>query len=250
MDHKCPNCGRLKTRRSAVRAYELTPRHIFYSPYRCRDCSHRFWVVSRNIYYLAGIIGVALVAGALSWNLRTLIEGPSSVPEQTALPNGQFAEIMNRAQTSDPDAEHQISVMYAHGYGVAKNEAESRKWLERAAQHGNVAAEYEFGVALRDGRGAVQDYERAVGWIRSAAESGHGPAQFALGVMYRAGTGVPLDNVKAYTWLNLAAAHGVYDAAVVRDAVLGRLSPSEVIEAQAEARRLAEASPTPKAPLQ
>ena len=133
--------------------------------------------------------------------------------------------------------------MYAHGYGVAKDENEARKWLERAAQHGNVVAEYEFGIALRDGRGTLQDYARAVGWIRNAAESGYGPAQFALGVMYRAGTGVPADNVKAYTWLNLAAARGVYDAAVVRDAVLGRLSPSEVSEAQAEARRVGESLP-------
>ena len=247
MDHKCPSCGRLKTRRSSVRAYELTARHIFYSPYRCRDCQHRFWVISRNVYYLAGIIGVALVAGALSWNLRMLLEGPRSEPEPAALASGQFAEILKRAEKSDPDAEHEVAAMYAHGYGVTKNEAEARKWLERAAQHGNVSAEYEFGIALRDGRGAVQDYARAIGWIRSAAESGHGPAEFALGVMYRAGTGVPVDNVKAYTWLNLAAARGVYDAAVVRDAVLGRLSPSEVIEAQTEARRLAEALPNPPA---
>ena len=244
MQHKCPSCGRLKTRRSSVRAYELTARHIFYSPYRCRDCHHRFWVVSRNVYYLGGIVVAALVAGALSWNVRTLLDAPRNDADPAALANGQFAGILSRAQKNDPDAEYEVSAMYAHGYGVAKNDAEARKWLERAAQHGQVTAEYEFGLALRDGRGVLQDYARAVGWIRSAAESGYGPAQFALGVMYRAGTGVPADNVKAYTWLNLAAARGVYDAAVVRDAVLGRLSPSEVIEAQAEARRLGESLPS------
>ena len=248
MEHKCPNCGRLKTRRSSVRAYELTARHIFYSPYRCRDCHHRFWVISRNVYYLAGIIGAALVAGALSWNVKALLDSPRSDPDRAAQTGEQFAEILKRAEKSDPDAEYQLAALYAHGYGVAKNEAEARKWLERAAQHGHVTAEYEFGIALRDGRGAVQDYARAVGWIRSAAENGHGPAQFALGVMYRLGTGVPADNVKAYTWLNLAASRGVYDAAVVRDAVLSRLAPSEVIEAQAEARRLAESLPNPAAP--
>ena len=248
MQRQCPNCGRLKTRRSSVRAYELTPRHIFFSPYRCRDCQHRFWVISRNVYYLAAIIGAALVAGALSWNLRTLLDGPRGAPDHAAPTGGQFAETMVRAEKGDRDAEHEVAVMLEHGYGVPKNETEARKWLERAAGHGHVVAEYEFGLALRDGRGAVQDYGRAVEWIRRAAENGHGPAQFALGVIYRVGTGVPVDNVKAYTWLNLAAARGVYDAAVVRDAVLGRLSPSEVVEAQTEARRLAEALPNPPAP--
>ena len=181
---------------------------------------------------------MALVAGALSWNLRTLLDGPRAEPERPAVADGKFAEVLKRAEKSDPEAEREVSAMYAHGYGVAKNETEARKWLERAADHGQVAAQYELGIALREGRGAVQDYERAVGWIRRAAEKGHAPAQFALGGMYRLGTGVPVDNVKAYTWLNIAAARGVHDAAVVRDAVLGRLSPAEVSEAQAESRRL------------
>ena len=245
MQHKCPNCGRLKTRRSSFRAYELTPRHIFYSPYRCRDCHHRFWVISRNVYYLAGIVGVALIAGALSWNVRTLMEPAHKAAEQAPQPDSQFAEIRDRAEKGEADAEYQLATIYGHGYGVPKNEPEGRKWLERAAEHGNVVAQYELGVSLRDGRGALQDYEGAVKWIRRAAESGHGPAQFALGTMYRTGKGLPVDNVKAYIWLNLAAAAGVVDAAVVRDAVVSRLTPAEIVEAQAEARRMVETLPLP-----
>ena len=244
MQRKCPGCGNFNTRRSSVRAYELTARHIFFSPYRCRDCQHRFWVISRHVYYLAGIIGVALVTGAITWNLRMLLDSPRTVPDIAAQPGGQVAALIKRAEGNDRDAEYEVAVMYAHGYGVAKNETESRKWLERAAKHGNVSAEYDLGIALREGRGAVQDYEGAIKWIQLAAEGGHPQAQFALGSMYRAGTGVPVDNVKAYTWLNLAAAHGVYDAAIVRDAVLSRLSAGEVAEAQAEARRLGEVLPS------
>ena len=191
MQRKCPGCGRLNARRSAVRAYELTPRHIFLSPYRCRDCRRRFWVISRNVYYLAGIIGVALVVGAVAWNLGTLADSPGEDKDHAALTGGQFADVIKRAKKDDRDAEYEVAVMYAHGYGVGKSETEARKWLERAAEHGNVAARYEFGIALREGRGAVQDYERAFKWIRLAAESGHPQAQFALGIMYRAGTGVP-----------------------------------------------------------
>jgi uncharacterized protein len=248
MHRKCPNCGLHNTRRSAVRAYELTPRHIFLSPYRCRDCRHRFWVISRNVWYLTGIVGAALVAGAVAWNMRTLLEGPSAEQENVSVPSGDFAATRARAEKNDPEAEYELSSMYAHGYGAGRSDVEAQRWLERAAEHGNVMAQYDLGLALRDGRGAVQDYDRAVKWIRRAADNGHGPAQYALGVMYRSGTGVPADNVKAYTWLNLAAARGVADAAILRDQVLSRLTPAEVIEAQSEARRLSDALPNAPTP--
>jgi len=247
MQRKCPGCGHFNTRRSAVRAYELTARHIFLSPYRCRDCDTRFWVTSRHVYSLAGIIGVALVTGGVAWNVRTLLDSTRTQPERTTQDGGQFEERIKLAEKGDPDAERDVATLYAHGYGVAKSEAEARRWLERAAEHGNLSAEYELGIALRDGRGALQDYEGATKWIQRAAEGGHAQAQYALGMMYRAGIGVPASNVKAYTWLNLAAARGVADAAVVRDSVLGHLSPLETIEAQGEARRLSAVLPPPPA---
>ena len=52
------------------------------------------------------------------------------------------------------------------------------------------------------------------------------------------GLGIPIDNVKAYVWLNVAAAQDVPGAASARDSVLPRLTPAELQEAQAEARRL------------
>jgi hypothetical protein len=81
--------------------------------------------------------------------------------------------------------------------------------------------------------------------MQLAAEGGNGPAQLALGTMYRTHLGVPTDNVKAYVWLNVAAAQGVPGAVTARDAALQHLSPTELQEAQAEARRLS-ALYTPK----
>jgi TPR repeat protein len=115
-------------------------------------------------------------------------------------------------------------------------------WLERAAEHGNIEAQYEFGNALREGFGIVQDYERAAKWLQMAAERGNADAQYALGQMYRAGMGVPTDNEKAYMWFNLAAAQELSGASVQRDAVLRMLTPAQVLDAQAEARRLSDAA--------
>ena len=74
--------------------------------------------------------------------------------------------------------------------------------------------------------------------MQLAAEAGNGPAQLALGRMYRTGVGIAADNIKAYVWLNVAAAQGVPGAAAARDTVLPRLSPAELQEAQAQARRM------------
>ena len=160
-------------------------------------------------------------------------------------------ELLKLAAANDSDAEYELARMYANGYGVQKSVQEEKKWLERSARHGNVQAQYEYGVALRDGHGTVQDYEGARKWIQLAAESGNGQAQLALGLMYRTGLGIPIDNIKAYVWLNVAPAQGVPDAIGARDTVLPRLSPAELQEAQAEARKMSAIYlPTPPAPAQ
>jgi TPR repeat protein len=238
MQRKCPQCGGLNVRRSSIRAPEESAQHTFLSPYRCRDCRERFWVVSRNAYYLATIVGVALVVGALAGHVALTPDKRASAPEQTAQYAERFTDLAKLADKSDPAAEYELAMMYMNASGVPKNEIEARKWLERSAGHGNAAAQYELGLALRDGRGAIQDFPGAMKWINLAAEAGYGRAQFALGVMYRLGTGTPVDEVKAYTWLNLAAAQGVDGAAAVRDAARTKLSPAEIALAQSEARRL------------
>lgn len=240
MERKCPKCGGLNVRRSSIRAVEVTAQHIFLSPYRCRDCRERFWVVSHNAYFLATIVAVAFGVGALAWSIGITPEKRVSVPEQAVPDAERVTDLAKLADNGDPAAEYEIAMMYTHGSGVPKNATEARKWLERSAGHGNVAAQYELGLALRDGRGGIQDYRGAVKWINLAAEAGYGRAQLELGIMYRRGTGTPVDDVKAYTWLNLAAAQGVEGAAAVRDAVRTRLSPADIDLAQSEARRLSE----------
>jgi uncharacterized protein len=241
MAKKCPKCGHLNARRSSTRAAKGWMQHLLLSPYRCRDCGERFWVLSRNTYTFGLVVCIAVLAGALAWNARTIADSVSADPEVAAPPGDGFAATAKLAETGDAAAEHELAVRYAHGYGVAKNEPEALVWLERAANHGDVTAQYELGIALREGRGVVQNYERAAAWITRAATSGHARAQLALGLMYRGGIGVPTDNMKAYVWLNLAAARGVETAAAYRDGMLGRLSPAEVAQAQDEARRMSEA---------
>ena len=43
---RCPRCGSRDVRRSAFLPEEEQKRSILYSPYRCKECSERFWVIS------------------------------------------------------------------------------------------------------------------------------------------------------------------------------------------------------------
>jgi hypothetical protein len=56
--------------------------------------------------------------------------------------------------------------------------------------------------------------------------------------MYGTGRGVPQDYIQAYAWYNVAAASGEDTARKNRDAVAGRMSPSQLEQAQKLSSRL------------
>ena len=242
MASKCAACGSLNVRRSTLRPSELSDRPRFRSPYRCRDCGERFWVLSRRTNYLAWLGAIVIAVGAIAWNVRDAPGTATKVPERSTVSEASFRDAMHRAERNDPAAEFELYRLYGHGVGVERSKQEAYRWLERAALHGNTDAQFELGNALRQGTGVVQDYRLAAKWLELAAENGNADAQYALGQMYRSGVGIAPDNAKAYIWFNLAAAQDVAGAALQRDAAMRTLAPDQIVEAQSEARRLSEAT--------
>ncbi|TMG86328.1 MAG: sel1 repeat family protein [Betaproteobacteria bacterium] len=242
---KCPGCGSRNVRRSKRIVSEMTWNRNFISPYRCHDCEKRFSRISKNTYYLAGIVALAIGAGLFVWSEFEILDYryPKSEPKVTSLKT--VADTTKLAQKQDPVAEYTLAQIYAQGDGVPKDDAQARKWLKLAAEHGNPEAEYEMGMALREGRDVIQDYDAALKWFIRAAETGNARAQFELGHMYRVGMGVPIDNVKAYMWFNLAASNGNADADRARITVLPLLSRADIMEAQREAHRWSDARAKP-----
>ena len=67
--HRCPACGGTDLQRSSIRRSEAGT-HAFRSPYRCKDCRHRFWVISRRtrigaLAAAASLVAVAAVAAGV-----------------------------------------------------------------------------------------------------------------------------------------------------------------------------------------
>ncbi len=106
------------------------------------------------------------------------------------------------------------------------------KELRRLADQGDAQAQFELGVRYAHGYGVSRDDQEAAKWYRLAAEQGDADAQHALGVMYDEGRGVPKDYVLAHMWLNLAAAKGGKDAVKLRDLLEEIMTPVQLAEAQ------------------
>ena len=136
------------------------------------------------------------------------------------------------ASSGNASAQFEIGYMYAHGFGVPKNVSEGLRWFGLAAEQGYPDAESSLGFAYYFGEGVLSNYRVAAKWLRRAANQGLGNAQNKLGLMYERGEGVPQDYVSAYLWFDLAAAQGFPAVAPNRERVAGRMTESQIAEAQ------------------
>jgi hypothetical protein len=71
-NRRCPHCGSGNVRRSGRLDSEARA-YLFHSPYRCRDCEQRFWVVSRKALYGVGAGCAVFALGVIIWSGMMLI---------------------------------------------------------------------------------------------------------------------------------------------------------------------------------
>ncbi len=69
---RCPACRSNDVRRSRVRASE-SDAHALRSPYRCKSCNTRFWVVSRKARIGAVAAGVCVLTVTVVVAVATLM---------------------------------------------------------------------------------------------------------------------------------------------------------------------------------
>ncbi len=86
------------------------------------------------------------------------------------------------------------------------------------------------------GNGVTQNYAAALKWYHKAADQGYADAQLNLGLLYTRGRGVTQDIVQAHMWYTLAAASGDRSAGPLRDALVTKMTPAQIAEAQKMAR--------------
>lgn len=151
------------------------------------------------------------------------------------------------AHAGDPKAQYWLADMYENGLGVPPDMAAAISLLDQSAQHGFVPAEQRLGELYLYGNQTLQDFGRARTWLHDAAVAGDGAAQRELGQIYALGLGVPVDIPKAYGWYENAVLAGDGLAAHLRDDLVSRMSPSDMVKGEQLARNIAAQIKRPKA---
>lgn len=116
-----------------------------------------------------------------------------------------------------------LADLYATGHGpIAKDPAQSRKYLERAYEVGHIPAATTLGDIYYRGIDTPRDPKKAFKYYRDAAKFAHVPAMSALAHMYETGEAPGgADPAKALAWRNEAAKfndpEGLYALAAAYD---------------------------------
>ena len=161
---------------------------------------------------LLGFVAViALIAGAFAWFSRGADDAPKAPVEESTSEFQQAAMLLQgrggvddqaegmrlmmiAAEKGDPEAQCFLGLAYRDGtYSLPVNPAESLRWIQLAANSGNLIAIEEMGYKYYEGFGVKQDFSESLRWLSRAAEAGKATAFPSLGIMYRDGLGTAPD---------------------------------------------------------
>jgi uncharacterized protein len=139
---------------------------------------------------------------------HTLLDGDDHGEGGPLLPDCSEVEgFFAAAEAGDPNAQHNLGVLYMRGECVAKDPAQAATWFHRAAAQGDTVAQLNLGYLYGMGEGVPKDTVESARWYRAAAEGGHLGAQRQVGLYYT-GDGVPKDWEEAVRWYTVAADRG------------------------------------------
>jgi localization factor PodJL len=150
-----------------------------------------------------------------------------------AVNEAQAAKWLERAaEAGQPVAQYRLGTLYEHGKGVAADAAKATHWYQAAAMQGNRKAMHNLAVAFAEGTGIKKDLSEAARWFSKAANLGLADSQFNLAVLYERGQGVPQSLLDAYKWYAIAAAGGDAESRSRIDALATQLSADDKSAAQ------------------
>ena len=155
---------------------------------------------------------------------------PSAELDQPLTP-AALSDLQHKAANGDSAAQNHLGVLYRHGLGVDKSQADAVRWFRKAAKQGNSTAMFNIAASYYNGEGVAVDEAQAYTWFLLAAEGGSVPARDGVerlgaplspaeraeafrkaGDMCLKGEEVPKDFDKALKWAERAAKAGDTDS--------------------------------------
>jgi localization factor PodJL len=151
------------------------------------------------------------------------VDGDGVAPNEAE--GGRWLE--RAAKQGQPIAEYRLATLYERGHGVPADPKLAATWYEAAAKLGNRKAMHNLAVAYAQGAGVAKNFTAAAQWFENAAELGLRDSQFNLAVLYERGLGVPQDLSAAYKWYAIAASQGDSESKARVTALATQLKPEE-----------------------
>lgn len=124
-----------------------------------------------------------------------------------------FPQLIEIAETSDPEVWLCIGAAYAYRRGTDKNPEEAKRWFQRAAEAGNTAGMVALGLLLNHPE-TPESHPAAVEWFRKAATLGSARGMVWMGFACREGQGTAKDDQEAIQWFGRAFHTGDIQSAV------------------------------------
>lgn len=132
--------------------------------------------------------------------------------------------------------------MYENGRGVEQDYAQAALLQQQACGAGYAGSCTSLGTMYINGRGLMQDYAQASVLFGQSCEAGDSLGCRNLGLMHASGMGLIQDYVRAHALYNIASSWGEADSGSYRDRIARDMTPQQIAQAQALARRCAEIS--------
>ena len=162
---------------------------------------------------------------------------PPLAPPQPLIGGPTVSDILKHAQSGDVNAQNELGLLYSEGRGLPQNYLEAKDWFKKAADQGHADAQVNLGTLYSLGRGAPFSDYMALFWFQKAAEQRNALAFAKLGMMHERGRAVSQSLIEAHKWYSLSVAYGEKRAAESRDAVATRMTPGQIAEAEARAKK-------------
>lgn len=114
------------------------------------------------------------------------------------------------AEQNDPEAQLLLAYCYEVGAGVPKDPQQVMNLMTRAAEAGNPEAQFNLALNYSQGLyGAPKNEKESFRWANLAAQQGYGQAERFLGACYEFGFGVNADPILSEEWYAKAKAKGL-----------------------------------------
>jgi TPR repeat protein len=102
--------------------------------------------------------------------------------------------------------------MYANGDGVTKDDAQARRWYQKASNAGFALGDHDLGIVYLFGQGVRADPKKAIDLFAKAANTGLATSILLLGMIYQQGFGsIKSDQKTALEWFQKGATLGQVD---------------------------------------